>query len=764
MPIFLWGQSLCDLGNFESAYAIAADEYPYFSLGSGITVNESSVGVSTLSNVTYSCGGQAFETKTPAWWLNNASQSITLTFSEPVSSFSVVVNGTASTEEFYFDASAGSISLSNFCTTGFTTINGGTALLCNSSSSAGTLITINNPVGATTYTLSHNGLEAGSRISVLDCFVPVSNIVTINAWNFCIGDSTLFDFNYSQVPDSLVWNFGDPSSGAENTSTDTMPYHVFTDTGLYEVTLIAYSGDSVDTGQVVITIYKFPEFSLGSDTSICIGNSLVLDPFIASAGYLWQNGATFQTFWVNQPGTYWLEVTENGCSTSDTINISNVQLPNFNLGNDTTLCPGEIIMLHSLGSAITYLWQDSSTDSILNVYEPGEYWVEASFICGVVSDTVSINYYDPLVLDIGNDTTLCDGDDLLLDATTSNASYLWQDNSVNSTFLITQPGLYGVSVSNICETISDGILVNYQSPPYVNLGNDTSLCPNEAILLNASAAGASYLWQNGYTGSSIAVTHPGIYQVTISIGKCSSHDQITVSYFPEQKLDLGEDDVLCDEEDQIRVESNITGSYYLWNTGSNESSILVDTPNIYTLQMLDVNACPLFDSVHIGFHKPLLTLMEDQEICLGELLQISAMGDDFITYHWNTGSEEPFITINDEGTYTVYAIDSNNCIAEDTVHIKANGCSLYVPNTFTPNGDRINDHFLVKGEGIQNFEMIIYNRFGEEVFQSNDILEGWPGIYKGKPSPMGVYAYTIQFVVTSSLESRKMIGYFSLVP
>lgn len=166
----LFAQPVCTLGNYSSITTLSANSYPYTSPSSGITVTASAVGVPTLNNFNYNCGGQTFTTVAPAWWLNNASQSIILNFSVPVTNFSVVVNGTNLNEEFYFFANnAGTISLTNYCPSGFTTINGGTALLSTQSPATGTLITVNNTVGATQYTLRHNGVGSGSRIALLDC-------------------------------------------------------------------------------------------------------------------------------------------------------------------------------------------------------------------------------------------------------------------------------------------------------------------------------------------------------------------------------------------------------------------------------------------------------------------------------------------------------------------------------------------------------------------------------------------------------------------
>ncbi|MBX2927424.1 MAG: putative metal-binding motif-containing protein, partial [Saprospiraceae bacterium] len=174
----------CDLTTYQSAIKIAPADFPYTS-GSGITVN-ATTNVGTLTNTTYSCGGNSFATSPTAWWIQTTSDLITLTFSAPVANFSVVVNGTNSGEIFTFNAATGTISLNNFCTAGFAVIGAGNQLEYTGPGTSGTLITINNPTGSTVYTFTHNGAAAGSRITLLDCFTgdpvpvvnPVSNVET----------------------------------------------------------------------------------------------------------------------------------------------------------------------------------------------------------------------------------------------------------------------------------------------------------------------------------------------------------------------------------------------------------------------------------------------------------------------------------------------------------------------------------------------------------------------------------------------------------
>jgi gliding motility-associated-like protein len=129
---------------------------------------------------------------------------------------------------------------------------------------------------------------------------------------------------------------------------------------------------------------------------------------------------------------------------------------------------------------------------------------------------------------IGNDTTLCAGNTLVLNASTSNASYNWQDNSTNSTFTVNQQGNYWVNVtSNGCSS-SESINVNYSALPIINLGNNINLCNGESITLNATNNNATYVWQDNSTSPTYNVTQQGIYWVSVTENNCSNSDSIRV--------------------------------------------------------------------------------------------------------------------------------------------------------------------------------------------------------------------------------------------
>jgi gliding motility-associated-like protein len=139
------------------------------------------------------------------------------------------------------------------------------------------------------------------------------------------------------------------------------------------------------------------------------------------------------------------------------------------------------------------------------------------------------------------------------------------------------------------------------------------------------------------------------------------------------------------------------------------------------------------------------TLGKDTFICNGHEILLTANLAGNYNYTWQNGSSNPKYTVTQPGTYKLTV--SNVCgSATDEIFIDKGTCLLLMPNAFTPNNDGLNDVFRVKYPAfIKTFRMIIYNRWGEKIFETNDPLKGWNGIYKGFYQPTGNYIWTISY-------------------
>ncbi len=408
----------------------------------------------------------------------------------------------------------------------------------------------------------------------------------------------------------------------------------------------------------------------------------------------------------NQTTTYYIRA-EGGCTvpascTTNSITVT-VLSPIIFLGNDTSLCQNQTLQLNATtANATAYLWQDNSTASTYTVTAQGTYWAQATTVCGNVRDSIRVNYIAPLTLNLGNDTTLCPNQTLILNATNTNAVYLWQNNSTTSTYTVTAQGSYSVQVSNRCETKHDSIKVSYILPLTLNLGNDTTLCQSQTLLLNATNTNSNYLWQNNSTASTFTVTAQGTYSVQVSNSCETKHDSIKVSYLTPLTVNLGNDTTLCPNQTLILNATNINATY-LWQNNSTDPVYTVTTNGTYWVEV--TNTC---------------------------------------------NSKRDSITVKEI-----------NC---DTTSSTSSVSVLEMPNVFSPNNDGVNELFIPqKTKEITNTKIAIYNKWGEKLYESSSLLEGWDGRTKaGIAVPEGTYYWIIDYADNKG-QQHHLKGFVMLV-
>lgn len=156
----------------------------------------------------------------------------------------------------------------------------------------------------------------------------------------------------------------------------------------------------------------------------------------------------------------------------------------------------------------------------------------------------------------------------------------------------------------------------------------------------------------------------------------------------------------------------------------------------------------VYDIINIHhFPRINIELGDDREICAGETLilpeRVTSEQND--QYLWQDGSTDRKYTVTETGRYTVQVTGRCGTIT-DTVLITKRNCGIHFPNAFSPNGDGRNDVVTLLGDivNVRNYELHIFNRWGEEVFTNTDAYAGWDGTHKGKPVEQGVYYYYIK--------------------
>ena len=555
--------------------------------------------------------------------------------------------------------------------------------------------------------------------------------------NICGGNDTTLNAGSGYF--SYLWQDG----STDSTLTVTQP-------GLYWVQVVG-PGGCQNSDSVFVSFYPPIETNLPTDTAICVDGSVLLNPGGGFTSYLWFDNSSGQTVTVSDPGIYWVTVSDqNGCSTTDSVHVNYSPAVVVNLGPDTTVCMGDNYNLSPGNGFVSYEWQNGANTSFYTITQSGTYWVYVTDIYGCSgSDTVNIQVQPSPALELGADTTICDGQILTLEPAGQYISYVWQDNSTLPFYTVTSSGLYMLTVTNIynCAT-TDEIFVQVTSPEAA-FGTDSLLCTGDTLLLDAGAGNDSYLWQDGSTGQYFEVVGAGVYSVDIidQYG-CLGSGEISITEKPKPSLDLGADQQLCVGE--LYTISAPSGDYtYYWNGVEGDNTYEVSSSGDVTLEIS--NECGnASDNITVSFAPvPLINLGEDQVLVEGQSITLNA-GAGFDTYLWQDGSSGQFYEVttgalNPENPYYFVEVSKDGCTNSDTLKIVL--FEVWVPQVITPNSDQKNDIFQPDPEhwqGINKHHIEVFNRWGEKVWESEDFQSGWDGKRNGRPVADGTYFWVLE--------------------
>lgn len=341
--------------------------------------------------------------------------------------------------------------------------------------------------------------------------------------------------------------------------------------------------------------------SLGNDTTLCGSGSLTLNAGNAGATYLWSNGATTQTIAVTTGGNYSVTVTTaNGCVKSDTVGVGFSSLPTVALGADAVICSGSSKTLNAGNPGNTYLWSTGATTQTISVNTPGTYWAKVTNTYGCWStDTIVLTAGTLPTVTLGNDTAICANGSLTLNAGNVGSTYLWNGGATTQTITVSAQGAYSVTVTNAAGcSKSDTINVGINALPVVALGNDTAICADDTLTLDAGNSGATYLWSNGATAQTTNVYAAGSYHVTVTnTAGCIGHDTMNLSINPLPSANA----ITVSGTSPNFTFSVSNGQHidtYLWNFGDNTSTSSNASPvhtyataGTYTVTVTLSNAC-----------------------------------------------------------------------------------------------------------------------------------------------------------------------------
>jgi gliding motility-associated-like protein len=393
----------------------------------------------------------------------------------------------------------------------------------------------------------------------------------------------------------------------------------------------------------------------------------------------------------------------------------------------TTICPGNTVTItihknKACGSLVPLEYDSSFVNQVTKLNDstykfffsaPGKGYINASLMgCQLLKDSIFIEVLPAVYsLNLGADTVICPGNQVVLHAGAGFGSYQWQDGSTDSIFTVTTPGTYYVTAINGCGTsYSDTVIVKDHPPIPLSIGADRTKCNNDTIQLNAPTGFINYSWSPGYqvsaTKTQSIIVNPAVdtsyvLKAELTPG-CFAFDTVRVAVFRSPAIHLGADTSFC-QGDSIVLNAGAGFTQYNWSSGSNTQQLTAYAAGTYSVEAITVEGCKSFDTLRIVnvFRNPVVSLNSESAICTGSSKLLDA--GSFATYLWNDGSTARTLTVNQTGTYYVIVTDNNGCIGYDTTSITA---LLPLPSNFLPADTSIctYDKLILKsGQGFRSY-------------------------------------------------------------
>jgi PKD repeat protein len=463
------------------------------------------------------------------------------------------------------------------------------------------------------------------------------------------------------------------------------------DAGNYWVMVTNNTGclGNSDTVSVVTLDLPNPKLITNGPTSLCQGETVVVQAPTGFAKYLWSTGDTTESITVAKSGAYSVLVTNvGGCQgRSDTVAVMvhAAPKPAVTASGETSICSGHTVDLSAPAGYTQYLWNTGETTQTITASQSGKYVVAVtdSNGCHGTSDTVSVTVFDPVqipIISVNGPTTFCHGDSTELLAPSGYKAYKWSTGDTTLHLVVRESGNYALMVTGKdgCVVVSDSIAITVHSTPdpLVAVIGSTMLCQGDSTMLQAPAGFLRYNWSTGDTTRSIVVSRSGDYTVGVSdTNGCygtSKPVTVKVNTPPVPTLTITGSTSFCDGGSVV-LEAPKGFANYIWSDGNTDRLLLVTKSGRYSVTVTDSVGCHgTSDTVSVTVHPtPVTTIsMKGQAtFCEGDsvLLQASA---GFSAYHWSTGETTREIVVKTSGSYSVDVTDSNGCIGTSAAPVK----------------------------------------------------------------------------------------------
>jgi gliding motility-associated-like protein len=613
----------------------------------------------------------------------------------------------------------------------------------NNSTSSSTIFTPSNSGNFTFIYEVSDPIGCSDKDSMSVFVNTIPNVGLTGNTTICTGDTAVLT---ATGGGSYLWSTGGALDSIVVSPSNNTNYTV----------AVTDANNCIDSASLSIQVNPLPTALILGSTLICQGSSTTL---VASGGtsFLWSNGSTTPTITVSPlaDSTYSVTVSNNsGCSDTTSIFVQVTNNPTAQIAGNDTICFGENTILTATGGG-TYLWNNGLTSPVINMSPIADTNYAVIVDVGGCIDSTSYNVIvNPLpnVVITGN-TVICEGELTTLFGT-GGGDYSWSNGVVIDSIIVspnttTNYTLIITSTNSCVDSVTTSVQVN--PLPVINIAGIVSICDGETTTLTASGA-ASYVWNTSAITPSITVTPTLTTNYTVlgtNSNGCKDSIQTTVTVLPQPVAAITGSNTICFGESVVLTATG--GGSYTWNTLDTTASITMNPTDTTTYSVLvNVGGC-IDSSTYVVDVTPLPTILafSDTTIILGQSANIFAQGSGIYTWSPTDGLScsncaSPTAKPSETTTYCVSTTE-NNCDNTSCVTVFVdNICGeLYVPNAFSPNGDGSNDCLKVYNNCLEKVLFRIYSRWGELIYESEDIDGCWDGTHNGKDLNTGVYTFTV---------------------
>ncbi len=512
----------------------------------------------------------------------------------------------------------------------------------------------------------------------------------------CIGDTISFQLDLIRQPFSFKWDFGDPQTQSDSFINTSKAWHIYHSSDSFLLKL--YFRDTIHSKDLAyskwIHIYEGTNHFLPNDTSLCALDKITIQPTILNknTSYLWFGDLLLPKYYYKQ------EMNKSG----------------------TYVCS------QTVGS------------------------------CPPTFDTINIYLISKNWIDLGVNKELCEGQSQALSVKSGFQSIKWSSgDTITPNITVNNTSTVWVSVVyEECE-LKDTVTIIFHPLPQKPKLKDTAFCEGMSILFEVDTlAGEKVSWWDNTDTITKKIQSTGMFWGELSNKYCSSRTNFEVKELKVPLVKLGSDTSVCTNSPFLIKTS--TPFSKVWSNGDTASSISVIPP--FTVWLRAENGqCSSSDTIKVSIKDDMkLTLSEEKVWCFWEaplIVDLRECGYENYLF-LNNGSWVD--TVYESGIHSWQLSDDKGCKAIAQIQIKSD-CqeNVFIPNSFTPNNDGLNDYFKVSHPLLQGFKMSvkIYNRWGEVVFNSSDSEFGWDGTHKEKPCQDGNYLVTISLLSKSGKKS-----------